>query len=172
MTFFRSHRSPSVTHQQSPHGFTFVEVLAGILMAMVFVLITTQAVFISAVFRVKAQRTSEALNWIQQDLEDIKFRASFNIDAETCEATTTTDGYAQALITQITTATTSPYTDTPPTVIQLLNKDYEVTRTFGVYNEEPFSIMTIEYSVVNPDNNESIADYYTEVVPDAAFECQ
>jgi type II secretory pathway pseudopilin PulG len=57
-------------------GFTMVEVLVAILLTTLFVGIAMQAVVIAALFKAKAQENTEATNWIQQDLEQVKFDAS------------------------------------------------------------------------------------------------
>lgn len=160
-------------------GFTIIEVLAGIIMATVFVLITSQAIAISALYRVRAQRESEAVNLIQQNLEDIKFRALLNISAGQCDATNPANGYGQALINDINTNPDAALPDNnndgdgnPNTAnIPLLNKSYSLTRTLGVYDFEPYNLMTVSYSVSDLETGNVIADLNTEVIPDAAFEC-
>lgn len=165
-----------------PEGFTLIEVLAGIITATAFVLITTQAIAISALYRVRAQRESLAWQWIQEDFEEeVKFEASqLGYLTSRCgvrdndgnyTAPTSANGYAQALITSIggTTTVESPV---------LLNKAHTATRTLGVKNDAPFTVMTVSYEVRDPDMDtvanpagKVIADFYTEVIPDAAFNC-
>lgn len=161
--------------KQSPQsGFTIIEILVGILMATAFVLITSQAIAISAVYRVRAQRKAEAVNQIQQNLEDIKFRSLLAMTA-TCDAATTTAGYGQALINNINTNLALPNNDSDgnanTTNITLVNKTYRLTRTLAVYNFAPFNLMTLSYAVSDLDTGNVIADLYTEVIPDAAFDC-
>ncbi|MGB2924562.1 MAG: type II secretion system protein [Limnothrix sp.] len=161
-------------------GFTLIEVLAGMVMATVFVLITTQAIALSALFRVRAQRESEAVNWIQEDLENIKFAALFApADENACDATTQATGYGQSLKAYVESANFidefSPDPDDDgdgdPTTREMLNKPYEMERALDVYNFAPYSLLTASYSVVDPDSGLVIADLYTEVIPDAAFDC-
>jgi len=70
-------------------GFTLIEVLAGIIIATIFVLITSQAIAISALYRVRAQRESEAWLWIQENFErDVKFESLQAIGSKSlCDAT-------------------------------------------------------------------------------------
>ncbi len=56
-------------------GFTLVEVLVAILIATIFVTVTMQMMVIATVFKVKAQENAEATNWIQEDLENVRFQA-------------------------------------------------------------------------------------------------
>jgi Tfp pilus assembly protein PilV len=57
-------------------GFTIIEVLTAILIAIVFVTVAMQMTVIATMFRVRAQESAEATTWIQEDLEDVKFLAS------------------------------------------------------------------------------------------------
>lgn len=166
MFFGRTQKKPNNTND----GFTLIEVLAGMIMATIFVLITSQAIAISAVFRVRAQREAEAVNWIQENLEDVKYVALLNLPGAQCKPTTTVNGYAQALINQINTSTSDASFSSPRA---LLNKSYTMRRTVSVSpNSTFFRLMTVSYAVVNPDGGAVIADLYTEVIPDAALQCK
>lgn len=57
-------------------GFTLVEVLVAILITVLFVGVAMQAMVIAALFRVNAQEYSEATTWIQEDLEEVKYKAA------------------------------------------------------------------------------------------------
>lgn len=168
--------------QASSTGFTLIEVLAGILMATAFVLVAVQAIAISAVYRVRAQRESEALQWIQEDFENIKFGSLAPLTA-TCNATTTIAGYGLALKTY--TESTAFYNSIAPDpngdgdnnrlTRNLLNKSYLMNRDTDVYNVAPYNTMTVSYSISDPESDPNaerpIASFYTEVIPDAAFNC-
>ena len=65
---------PKIPKQEQ--GFTLIEVLVAILIATIFVTVTMQAMVIAAIFKIKAQEYSEATNWIQEDVENVKFQAS------------------------------------------------------------------------------------------------
>lgn len=56
-------------------GFTLIEVLVAILVATIFVTVTMQMMVIATVFKVKAQENAEATNWIQEDLENVRYQA-------------------------------------------------------------------------------------------------
>jgi prepilin-type N-terminal cleavage/methylation domain-containing protein len=56
-------------------GFTLVEVLVAILIATIFITVTMQMMVIATVFKVKAQENTEATNWIQGDLENVRYQA-------------------------------------------------------------------------------------------------
>lgn len=61
---------------QQEQGFTLVEVLVSILIATVFISVSMQAMVIAAVFKARAKQHSEATTWIQEDLENVKYRAA------------------------------------------------------------------------------------------------
>lgn len=153
--------------QQQNKGFTLIEVLVGILMATIFVLITSQAIALSALFRVRAQRESEAVLWIQEDFEDIKFKSIQALPSGDCSASRPIDGYAAAVI-GVVDGTINSFSQTT-TQETFLNKSYTATRTLSYYDDSPFHIMTVSYSITDETNE--IANFYTEVLPDAALRC-
>lgn len=57
-------------------GFTLVEVLVAILITTLFVSVAMQTMVIAAIFKAKAQEYAEATTWIQEDLEDVKYKAA------------------------------------------------------------------------------------------------
>ncbi len=57
-------------------GFTLIEVLVAIIIVTVFVTVTMQAMTIALYFKVRAREYSEAMFWIQQDLETQKQTAA------------------------------------------------------------------------------------------------
>jgi len=61
---------------QQEQGFTLVEVLVAILIATIFIATPMQMMAIAAVFKARAKQFSEAINWIQQDLESVKQQTS------------------------------------------------------------------------------------------------
>ncbi|ANV90591.1 MULTISPECIES: hypothetical protein [Cyanophyceae] len=169
-------KSSSHVTQQKEQGFTFIEVLAGIIVSTIFVLVTAQATFIGVVLRVQAQRASEAMNAIQSDFDEIKYLAalSFSQASPVCDAAATTDGYAQALITEIkdSLGQSNNQTGEVSSSVSLVNKSYTMTRTLSVFNQAPYHTMQIGYRVVDPDSGRQIAEYYSEIVPDASFACR
>lgn len=61
---------------QPNQGFTLVEVLVAILITTLFVTVAMQAIVFAAIFKVRAQEYTEATNWIQSDLENVKYQAA------------------------------------------------------------------------------------------------
>jgi len=147
---------------QDEQGFTFLEVLVGMMIALIFVLITTQGIVIGTVYRVKAQRQSEAINTIQEDLEEIKFQAAKSGLSGTCGS------YGTALKTRVDVLSLN----NPK---KLANKVYIMRRT-TIANGNTLSIT---HEVVPDENGNGVADtnetpiasLFTEVVPDAVLSC-
>lgn len=182
----RTHpKNKKILEKIESDGFTLIEVLAGMLISIIFVLITFQAIAIAALYRVRAQRESEALLWIQENFEDIKFASIQQIPENPatpppCNATDANSGFAQALAGKI----TGDLNVTLPSVqsfggndVVLLNKSYAATRTLSAYGDAPFNILAVSYSITDPEStvasslNNEISTFYTEVIPDAAFNC-
>jgi prepilin-type N-terminal cleavage/methylation domain-containing protein len=61
---------------KSNQGFTLVEVLVAILITTLFISVAMQGIVIAALFKAKAQESSEATTWIQEDLENVKYNAA------------------------------------------------------------------------------------------------
>ncbi|MEA5508559.1 type II secretion system protein [Crocosphaera sp. UHCC 0190] len=69
-------------------GFTMLEVLVSILVILAFVMGALQALAITAIVQIKAERQAQATFWIQQDLERVKSLASNFNDISGCGAAT------------------------------------------------------------------------------------
>ncbi|PSP07427.1 MAG: hypothetical protein BRC54_04885 [Cyanobacteria bacterium SW_7_48_12] len=53
-----------------------------------------------------------------------------------------------------------------------IGKNYVLKRTLNIPDKEPYNVLELEYEVINPQEDEDpVAEMYTEVIPDAAFEC-
>jgi prepilin-type N-terminal cleavage/methylation domain-containing protein len=139
---------------QTEQGFTFIEVLVGMMLMLTFTLIALEGLVISTVMRVKAQRQSSATNWIQRGIEDIKFLGS-TVTGGTCGS------YGNNLLTTV--------NNLIPVTAQIKlepgQQNYNLTRTL---NPEG-NTLKVTYQVTNPEGGNVIAQLYTEVIPDDAF---
>lgn len=166
-------------------GFTLTEVLVAILITSVFVATAMQAVVIAAVMRVKAKQSAEAITWIQQDLENVRYQANqldynnttsqYNPDSTRCSATTSITGYGDKLRDivagrDITTASNN---------VDLLKtsssgKTYNLRRTTtpsSLSNSVPYNNLQLSYTVNPTSGGSDIAILYAEIIPDVAFKC-
>ena len=152
----------SKPERQTEKGFAMLEVLVSILVVTTFVAVSLQAMVIAAYARVRAHEKSEAVLLIQEDLEQIKYQA---IEANLAySASDCTVGYANALQ-----GTLDSYPKLKP------SKTFPNKQYFLNLNPTPNSpnshLLTLTYDVKDARNN-TIAELYTEVIPDASFGCQ
>jgi type II secretory pathway pseudopilin PulG len=148
-------------------GFTIIDVITGMLIAGIFLLVSGQAMLLAAYSRVKAQETTEGILLIQQDLEEVKYKASATLTQtqinSMCAATTANNGFAKYLQGQIGTY--------PKTVSVSSTKTYSLTMTSTIQNTSPYNVLQLSYTVTPVNTSSSVATLYTEVIPDAAFQC-
>jgi prepilin-type N-terminal cleavage/methylation domain-containing protein len=241
------------------HGFTLVEVLVAILIATIFVTVTMQMMVMATIFKVRAQEYAEATNWIQQDLENVKFQASqigikevqsmtasndlitipnhgftngdpvvfqgdgtiagglsksttyYVIDTATntfkvastaggtaidltsdsdsstgslisiatakCAAISADTGYADSLRDLINDPSNASANRTSVPISKtssFTTKQFTLTRNTTIpssTNDKPYNVLQISYDVSPTSGGTSVASFYTEVIPNAAFQC-
>lgn len=86
-----------------------------------------------------------------------------------CNANSTSEGFAAYLNNNLPTLTVNnPNTGTP----NILRKPYTLTRVPNVRNAAPYEVLELNYSVVPQSGGSPVATINTEVIPDAAFQCQ
>ncbi len=167
--------------KQKPHiveqGFTLTEVLVAILITSVFVATAMQAVVIAAVMKVKARQYAEATTWIQEDLENVKFQASQYQNDSRCSPVTPgpNNGYADGLRDSVSGINPETTNDPEGNTINInktgsTGQAFTLRRTTTPSSNPPFNLLQVSYSVL-PSSGSSIANLYTEVIPDAAFKC-
>jgi prepilin-type N-terminal cleavage/methylation domain-containing protein len=222
---------PKISKQEQ--GFTLVEVLVAILIAIIFVTIAMQMMVMAAFFKVRAQEYAEATSWIQEDLENLKYQAanyqytilkvaanstdivlqvssvdnfqagdtliigndstnntiqSINSSATppTITLTAALDSNWSIDIPVVATTRCNPGAPTDPRfdsglLAQLptspiskasklfTNKTYSLTRT--ITSDSPYRVLKVSYDVLPSSGGESVASFYTEVIPNAALQC-
>ena len=161
---------------QKEQGFTMFEVLVGTLIASAFVTISMQALITATMARVKAQEKEAASQWIQEEIETVKFLAENHpMDNSKCLADTDGngtssygEGYAQALKDEVDKVLLP---DRP-----LLGYNLRLTRNYidkEVDNDFPYKVLKIKYTVetVKDGKNKNIAEDYIELMPNVALQC-
>ncbi len=79
-------------------GFTLVEVLVSILITIAFTSVALQIMVFATVFKVRAQEFAKATAWIQEDLENVKYKAAtLGEKPGKCNAPNSDVGYAKEL---------------------------------------------------------------------------
>jgi len=157
-------------------GFTLIEVLVTILVVTGFILGSLQAVVLATLFRVQAQDKNEVTNWVQQDLELIRYQA-FILDSNgdgTYANSGCPDSYGQTLQNLI--ATAHPENPSAPITLGLPSnqRTYNVTRAYSAQDNTLSITHTVSYGANHPrnnPNNSELTTLSTEIIPDAAFSC-
>lgn len=157
-----------------PHctqGFTFAEILVGILLLAAFSGTALQALVAATAFKVRAEETSEATSWMQQDLEWIRYKAQkIGFSSVMCRAGAPSQGYGQKLSDTINgTGLTEQLIDHQSSIGQ---RPYVVKRATSIRNLAPYNTLAITYTVTRSTaTGPAIAQLYSEVVPDAFMAC-
>lgn len=184
---------------QKETGFTTLEILISLLIALLFVAVSMQSLVYAMAMKVQAQEKQRANELIQEDIERINQLGSTALTA-TCDATAYSGGYAKALWDAVQTAAPSTATTTSLTknIIKKVKSDgsvdtggkqiglrrFEVSSTAG-NSTAPHRTLKVGYQVWNWDgtnykdqNNgtlsagdEPIAETYVETIPDVALQC-
>jgi type II secretory pathway pseudopilin PulG len=150
-------------------GFTMLEVLVSIALTATFVSLALQGMSVAAVLQARAIQSAEAANWIQADLETLRLlkaphHTAFN--PAFCQATQADRGFAQALHDRIISKASSTLRHSRT------GQKFTLDRTFSIEPLQPYNILGIRYAVKPEHNSKSILNFYTEVIPDAAFTCE
>jgi hypothetical protein len=168
-------------------GFTMSEVLVAILITTTFVSVTLQGMVVAMLLKAKALHVSEANQWVQTDIESI--RAKINMsqlpmgdNQSKCHPVSADRGFA-ALVGDnlVGMAAAASATDRNlPTLVATskTGKTFQIVRTLSIPNtveNARFKILGIQYLVIpsmGTNLEAPIFQSYTEVMPDAALQCQ
>lgn len=181
-------------------GFTTLEILVSLIIALSFVAVSMQSLVYAMAMKVQAQEKQRANELIQEDIERINQLGSNTALAGTCNATTYTGSYAEALWTALQADASGNDTTTTvtKTVIKKIKSDGSVEtggktlglRRFHVSNTAgnstaPHRTLKVGYQIWNWDGtsfkdkndgaiaagDEPIAETYVEIIPDVALQC-
>ena len=160
-------------------GFSTLEVLVSIIIALAFVSVAMQSFVLGMAMKVQAQEKQRANQLIQEDLELLSFVAA-NVTEDhdnKCSPAAYADGYAKDLWNDLQTEKADG--DSSLSLKLLKNADgTEVGKTISLTREEvsdgssdsPHRTLKINYEVKDSDDN-VIAERYVEVIPDVALRC-
>ena len=171
------------------YGFTIMEALVSILALSIFFLGALQTVVLASLLRVQAADKQETIDWVQQDLELIRYEA-FILDSGAPDATTCTSStYGtrlrdDVLLNDNYSPTGEDFSDDPTTITiendQMTtddDKNYTITRTYTPSDNILQITYSISYASTHPrykggtaaDNE--ITTLSTEVLPNEALNC-
>jgi prepilin-type N-terminal cleavage/methylation domain-containing protein len=150
-------------------GFTLLEVLVSIALTGTFVSLAMQGMSVAAILQSRAIQSAEAANWIQSDLEILHLQTSISqlpFDPQFCHAQKSQQGFAQVLLDRLT-------NNASPSLRQSrTGQKFSLDRQLSVEPSAPFNILGVRYAVQPQNGSSSILNFYTEVIPDAAFTCE
>jgi prepilin-type N-terminal cleavage/methylation domain-containing protein len=141
-------------------GFSLMEVLASILLMSLLISVALQTMVSAVALKVGGNKVSHSQNWIQADLEAVRFVAS-KIPVEPSRCRNLDRGYALAIKEAL-------GTGTPTQTFSSDGVNYQLQRQLTIGSDP--SVLVVEYTVV-PDTGAAITTLRTEVIPDAAFDC-
>jgi hypothetical protein len=181
-------RSPCLVIDSDQHhtGFTLSEVLVAILLTTTFVAVAMQGMVVAMLLKSKALHLAEANHWVQADLEQIRSQISssqilISPNRQRCHPATIDIGFADLVRDSLAGSDITGTADHQlATLIQTsqTGKTFQVARTLNIPTtpaNTTAKILGIQYTVT-PSNRGSLEQpilrLYTEVMPDAALECQ
>lgn len=173
-------------------GFTTLEILVSIIIALAFVSVAMQSFVLSMGMKVQAQERQRANQLIQEDLERLNNLAS-NIPAEVAGVALNPDhtfiqrcnaeppgggavgyvnGFADDLWDNINavTAPTARLLKSADGTVAGITLSLSRTHVSDSSSTAPHRVLKINYRVTDPDDD-VIAERYVEVMPDVALQC-
>ena len=172
--------------QTQEGGFTLSEVLVAILLTTTFVAVAMQGMVVAMLLKSKALQIAEANRWVQADLEQIRSQINLSqlplgINRARCHPLSTDLGFADLVRDNLAGGNitgTADYHLTNLVATSQTGKTFQIARTVSIpstpENTEA-KILGIQYTIT-PSNGgnleQPILHFYTEVMADAALQCQ
>jgi hypothetical protein len=167
-------------------GFTMSEVLVAILITTTFVSVALQGMVVAMLLKAKALHVSEANQWVQTDIESIRAQITLSRfpmgdNQSKCHPVSADRGFAALIGDNLVGVAAASKTDRnlPPLVAtSKTGKTFQIVRTLSIPNtveNAQFKILGIQYLVIpsmGTNLEAPIFQSYTEVMPDAALQCQ
>jgi type II secretory pathway pseudopilin PulG len=161
----------------SQQGFSLLEAMIASMVSLTFLSLGANLVLASNLQKIVAKRNIAMNNFIQSDLDGIKYQANILAKADAaCKSTssnpsawTATNGYAVALKNKIAQPTS-------PLEMKIMGQDYKMIRTLGPVRDQDPNILPISYEFIRYEPTDSRVQeskykLYTEIIPNAAFTC-
>jgi hypothetical protein len=167
-------------------GFTLSEVLVAILLTTLFVAVAMQGMVVAMLLKSKALQIAEANRWVQADLEQIRSQITLSqlpldINRPRCHPLSADLGFADLVRDNLAGGNvtgTADYSLMPLVKTSQTSKTFQIARTLSIpatpENTEA-KIIGIEYTVTPTTGSnleQPILHFYTEVMADAALQCQ
>lgn len=172
--------------QTAEQGFTLSEVLIAILLATIFVAVALQGLVVAMLLKSKSFQVAEANRWVQADLEQIRSQITLSQlpispNRSRCHPVNIDEGFADLIRDNLAkgNVTGAANYHLPPIVAtSKMGKTFQIARTLSIPatpENTQAKILGIQYTI-SPNQGgtlgQSILHVYTEVMPDAALQCQ
>jgi type II secretory pathway pseudopilin PulG len=168
---------------KSQQGFSMLETMVAALVSLIFMSLGANLVLAANLQKVIAKRGITMNNFIQSDLEVIKYQSNLIAkDPNMCASKATVKanpqlGFAGALRNKLrpsaNPATTNAIdsNDTTTTTVKILNQNYTMTRTLGTIPTNDSGILPISYEFTRTGSPTVEHQLYVELIPNAVFSC-
>jgi Tfp pilus assembly protein PilV len=181
---FKRSQIDSVNNAQT--GFTLTEVLVAILLTTTFVAVALQGMVVAMLLKSKSFQMAEASRWVEADLEGIRSQLTLTqlpmgSNQPRCHPASADKGFADLLrdnLAGVDATGTADYQLAARTEISKMGKTFQIARTLSIpatSENMDAKIIGIQYTV-SPTSGTTIEQpilhFYTEVMPDAALQCQ
>lgn len=172
--------------QVAETGFTLSEVILAILITTLFVAVGLQGMVVAMLLKSKALHIAEASRWVQVDIEQMRSQLALvqipiSINRARCRPASADLGFADLVRDNLAGSNVTGIADYSLAAVVATSqtgKTFQIDRIARIPitpENTPAKILGIEYTVT-PSNGgileEPILHLYTEVIPDAAFQCQ
>lgn len=176
----------SNTSQTAEGGFTLSEVIVAILVTTTFVAVALQGMVVAMLLKSKSLQLAEANRWIQADLEQMRSQLTLtqiplSPHQSRCYPATIDSGFADLVRDNLAGSNITGAADyqLPPfAATSQTGKTFQIARQLRIPSSPENSkakLLGIQYTVTPTSGaslERSILHFYTEVIPDAAFQCQ
>lgn len=165
-------------------GFTLSEVILAILITTLFVAVGLQGMVVAMLLKSKALHIAEASRWVQADIEQVRSQLAqmpINTNRARCRPASADLGFADLVRDNLAGGNVMGIANYPLAAVVATSqtgKTFQIDRIARIPitpENTQAKILGIEYTVT-PSNGgsleEPILHVYTEVIPDAAFQCQ
>lgn len=159
----------------SSAGFSLIEVLVASSIGAVIGALTLQGIGLASTLQARAIEKTEATQWVRDQLEDLRLQSSnLPFNADFCQSTAADRSFAAALRDQLAASPDFATVDLPLQTKQSQSgRTLQLIRTAWIEESSvPYNILSLRYEVRAKDSARPLYHFYTEAIPDAAFQCQ
>ncbi|WP_373541412.1 prepilin-type N-terminal cleavage/methylation domain-containing protein [Chamaesiphon sp.] len=167
-------------------GFSLSEVLVAILITTIFVAVALQGMVVAMLLKSKALYLAEANRWVQADVEQMRSQVTLSnlpLDSNSarCHPLSADAGFADLVRDNLAGGNvtgTADYSLAATLQISQTGKTFQIARTLSIPSapaNAAAKVLGIEYKITpmtGVNLEQPILHFYTEVMPDAALQCQ